>query len=45
MGVTNEGNPMSDENKNKAGLLDIRAMGLFYFANGLDIEGVSYESI
>ncbi len=31
MGVTEEGTPMSDENKKKAGLPEIKVMGRFYF--------------
>jgi len=31
MGVTEEGISLSDENKNKAGLPDIKVMGLFFW--------------
>jgi hypothetical protein len=31
MGVTDKGTSVSDENKKKAGSLDKKAMGLFYF--------------
>ena len=44
MGVTEEGTSMSDE-KNKAGLLIKKVMGLFYFAEGTNIVGVLYGSI